>query len=923
MTIVLAIIGAIIGALLFGNFGYLSGAILGYLLASVLNLRQQVSALQEEVSLLAAARAEQKTAQLQHSPALTTGQYATAPSQSGSAAETAPPEKIPAAERAQQTMAAISSEPIVAVRTQAVPQAIEREPVWPAAITPVDEPAILRYLREYFSGPNLLVRVGVIVLFFGVAFLLKYAAERTRLPIEFRLMGVAVGAMVMLVIGWRLRTRYQDYALVMQGGAIGVLYLTVFSALRLFEVLPSAYALIILMAVGIFSALLAIVQNARSLAILGICGGFLAPILTSTGAGNHVVLFSYYALLNAGIFGMAWFKAWRPLNLLGFIFTFVIATFWGVTRYNADNFASSEPFLILFFLFYVTISILYASRQAPELKNYVDGTLVFGTPIIAFGLQAGMMQQLEMLQLFEYGLSVSAVVLSLFYLILAKILFERKRDSLRLLVESFLALGIVFATLAVPLALDGRWTAGAWALEGAAVVWMGVRQHRLLARIFGMLLQFAAGLSLLTDYHYHEAPLPVMNSIYIGGALVSFAGLFSAWFMQRNKASLKEFEPTVANALFAWGVLWWLGSGLREIDRFVPNEYSFFAVLIFAALSSAVFSLLHTRLRWPVARVPALGLLPALGLIAYVQWFSAAHPFAGAAWAGWLLAFALLYWIVRRHENELSAANSRYFHMGALWLLTLIASKQAAWAINDLVQGQGTWPLIAWALLPGLILAALSLRGQKIRWPVAAHLSTYLGSAAVPLAIFIWLWSLVTNLNSDGNPYPLSYLPLLNPLDLAQIFVFIVLAAWLLKIRELELTILDEIPREVRYAAIAVPLFIWLNAALLRTLHYWADVPFNSYSMTHSVLVQASISIFWSVLAMGLMRYAAQKQSRALWMAGGALMTAVVLKLFTVDISGIGSLERIVSFIGVAVLMLIIGYIAPLPAKQEEVGKRA
>jgi uncharacterized membrane protein len=169
----------------------------------------------------------------------------------------------------------------------------------------------------------------------------------------------------------------------------------------------------------------------------------------------------------------------------------------------------------------------------------------------------------------------------------------------------------------------------------------------------------------------------------------------------------------------------------------------------------------------------------------------------------------------------------------------------------------------------------------------------------------------------------LSYLPLLNPLDLAQIFVFIVLASWLLKIRELEISILDEVPREARYALIAIPVFIWLNAALLRTLHYWADVSFNMHSMMHSVLVQASISIFWSVLAMGLMRMATQKQIRTLWMAGGVLMAAVVLKLFTIDISGIGSLERIISFIGVAVLMLIIGYIAPLPAKKQEADTHA
>lgn len=913
MTIIFAIIGAIIGASLFNFFGFIPGAILGYLLATVLNLRAQLTALQKEVNLLAATRTEQKTAQLPTSQALATAQPAPATS-----------EKIPAAEPAQATIAATAATITAAVaRPPAIEQAMEREPARPATITPVDEPAILRYLREYFSGPNLLVRVGVIVLFFGVAFLLKYAAERTRLPIELRLMGVAAGAMVMLVIGWRLRTKHEDYALVMQGGAIGVLYLTVFSALRLFEVLPAAYALIILTAVGIFSAILAIVQNARSLAILGICGGFLAPVLTSTGAGNHVVLFSYYALLNAGIFGMAWFKSWRLLNLLGFAFTFVISTIWGVTRYQAVNFASTEPFLILFFLFYVAIAVLYAKRQEPDLKNYVDGTLVFGTPIIAFGLQAGMMQQYEMLQIFEYGLAVSAVVLSLFYLSLAKILFERKRDSLRLLLESFLALGVVFGTLAIPLALDGRWTAAAWALEGAAVLWMGMRQQRLLPRLFGTLLQFAAGLALFSDYHYHATPLAILNSVYLGAVLVSFAGLFSAWFMQRNQTALKQFEHTIANALFGWGVLWWLGAGLREIDRFVPTLHNLTSVLILIALSSAAFSLLHKRLSWPAARIPALGLLPEMLLIAFIQWLDASHPFAGMAYIAWGLAFATIYWIMLRHENDVSASVSRTMHMCSLWLLAFILSREAAWAINDVVQGLGTWPLIAWALVPGLLLGGLSVYGQKLRWPVAAHLQTYLGVAALPLAGFLWLWSLFSNLNSDGNPYPLSYLPILNPLDLAQIFVFLVLATWLLKIKQLELQVFAEISQQARYALIAGTLFVWLNAALLRTLHYWAAVPFNMHSMMHSVLVQASISIFWSVLAMALMRYAAQQQNRTIWMAGGVLMGAVVLKLFTIDISGIGSLERIVSFIGVAVLMLIIGYIAPLPAKQEEAEKHA
>ena len=59
------------------------------------------------------------------------------------------------------------------------------------------------------------------------------------------------------------------------------------------------------------------------------------------------------------------------------------------------------------------------------------------------------------------------------------------------------------------------------------------------------------------------------------------------------------------------------------------------------------------------------------------------------------------------------------------------------------------------------------------------------------------------------------------------------------------------------------------------------------------------------------------RAARVPWMVGAALLAAVVLKLLLVDLSGTGTVTRIVSFIGVGVLMLVIGYVAPLPAKEE------
>ena len=101
--------------------------------------------------------------------------------------------------------------------------------------------------------------------------------------------------------------------------------------------------------IAALSAALAVLQGSPAFALLAITGGFLAPILASSGNGDHVVLFSYYVVLNAAILVIAWFKAWRPLNLAGFVFTFVIATLWGVLHYRPEDFATTEPFLILFF----------------------------------------------------------------------------------------------------------------------------------------------------------------------------------------------------------------------------------------------------------------------------------------------------------------------------------------------------------------------------------------------------------------------------------------------------------------------------------------------------------------------------------------------------------------------------------------------
>jgi uncharacterized membrane protein len=901
------IIGLVVGAAVEDFEGALYGAALGALAGYALRLalgrstEKRLRALEQEVADLRRALQAQLAQPPVAGPPVTP--------EAATAEPPAVPGPFPEFEIAAEPTA--HAEPALGIEPEPPPIAAPA-PEPPAA--PVERPAWLSWLL----GGNTVVRVGVVVLFFGVAFLFKYVYEHTHVPIEVRLVGVAAGAIAMLFLGWRLRLRRAGYALALQGGGIGVLYLTVFASLRLFGLLPPGAAFVLLLLIAVFSAALAVLQNSQSLAILGAGGGFLAPILTSTGGGNHVMLFSYYAVLNAGILAIAWYRSWRPLNLVGFAFTFGIGAAWGVRFYRPELYASTQPFLLLFFFMYLAIPVLFAQRQATRLERYLDATLVFGVPLVSFGFQLRLMRDVE------YGAAFSALGLSLVYVVLARLLYTRHRELLRMLVEAFLALGVVFVTLAIPLALDGRWTAAAWALEGAAVVWVGVRQGRWPARAFGLLLQLGAGISFLGSASTGYGELPVFNSFYVGCVLIALAGLFSNWYLDRHREALKPQERWAVPVAFVWGLAWWTFGGLLEIEEHTRRQLQPDVALLFFTGSAAVFSLLWQRIAWRLARYPALALLPlmaASALIAAVV-YDRTHPLAGLGWLAWPVAFGVHLWLLRRHEatdHDPGVAGTDaldYLHAGFVWVLAAVGAWEVAWAIDQLVAGQAVWPLIAWAVVPAALLVLLALRGERIVWPVRAHLGAYLLYGAAALAVFLWGWVIYTNVASNGDPAPLPYLPILSPLDLAQIGALLVIVLWLQQIRRLQLVQLGG-----EYATVGVAAFVTANGILLRTLHHWAGVPFHLEAMLRSMLVQAALSIFWSVLAMCIMVVAARLKLRTLWITGAALMGVVVVKLFLVDLSNVGGVERIVSFIGVGVLMLLIGYVSPVPPRIQEEAK--
>ena len=942
MTILFMLIGAVLGAFfcagVFAEKTALTaiafGLVCGLLFGQLRKVRARVKALETELKKFAAARVGASAASAGAassenavvSPLAGDAHAAPATIPASASTEIAPPLQPPPPPQASPPDLVASTSPSHAAASapsitasladDAGREATAERGAPPAPVAPPAPPpenVVVSWLKRWFSEGNVPVKVGVIVLFLGVAALLKYAADQGWLHVrmEFRLAGIAAAALAGLVFAWRKRDSHRNFALSLQGGAIGVLILTVFAAYRLYALLPAGFAFALLVVIVAGGAMLAVLQDAIALAVLAIVGGFLAPILISTGSGNHVALFGYYAVLNAAVFAIAWIRPWRALNLIGFAFTFGIGTYWGSLSYRPELFASTEPFLLLFFAFYLLIPLLYARSQVPDRRDpgsgpgqpLIDGTLVFGTPLIAFALQVALLEHARM------PLAYTAVAAAAIYAALAAL--ELRRWNLTLLGQSHALLALGFATLAVPLALSARSTSSTWALEGAALVWLGLRQQRRLPQWIGYVLQAGAAFAYLAAYADHHPEQAILNGEFFGALLIALSALVSARLLSLTR--VRE----LAIVFFLWGWLWlWFALG-DEIGRFAPAALQSDWALVLLAATALVAAEGLRRWDWRECAWPALALFPlALPLIGFTadENHGPLEHWAIAAWAFWLLAaLRALAVFAEREETFLAVVHGVF-----LWAVALLlATELGHFVWRHLVLGD-IWVALA-SLAPLAVLFWLALHRNRIAvWPSAEAAETarrwMLASLATALGI-CWLFGLV----DPGDPAPLPYLPLFNPLELAQLGYLFLLLAWF---RQAARDGIEMIDAEVRARALALAGVVLLTAITLRAAHFLGGVPWSD-ALWDSPLAQAALSITWTLAGIAAMLLGKRRGSRAVWFGGAALMGVVLVKLLLLDRRFLHDLPAIIGVLVVGVLLVAVGYFAPVPPRTAAAGEKA
>jgi len=822
MHILLIIVAGLLGAAAFDTEGVLFGAVIGYLVAEVMALRKRVTRLERQTApdlsdmpeeVVFAPVDEPGEATMSEEPATEIG--SPFPTDGGRNSGQGFPEPVTLEERLEHEGAEQSVSGPDRIFTTLGNTANE----------------IGSWVSRFITGGNLVLKMGLIILFFGVAFLVKYAAQHNLVPIELRLAGAALGGMILLGLGWRLRERTGGYGLGLQGGGVGILYLVVYGAAKLYALVPVPLSFGLLIGLVVLSGFLAVLQDARILAVFGASGGFIAPVLMSTGTGSHVALFSYFALLNAGILGIAWYKSWRELNLLGFFFTFGIGTLWGSQGYQPQHFATTEPFLIFFFLLYVAISVLFAHRQPVNLRGFIDGPLVFGLPLVTTGLQYALVKD------FQYGMAISSCALGIFYLLLATFLWRRLAEGMRMLCEAFLALGVMFATMTIPLALDSTWTSAVWALEGGAMVWVGVRQKRLLARHFGVLLQFIAAWLFFEDTFYPFGAVAFLNRSFFGCLFIAGAALFSSFSLQHHQEELCKWEKYLSLPLLVWGLCWWYFGGLRECDHHFRHIGFQNALLLFSSMSTILMTIIAVRVGWrhlAIAQSVHLAMMAGAMVFGLFDMSYNSHLLAGWGPLAWGVAIYCQYRMLHQFDHEWPEWLMGYWHAKTLWLLLLLVCLETAWLADIALKLSEVWAIISWGVIPGGMILLLIGMGDRPNWPIGRWSRYYRGVGIGLPAILLMAWS-VYGVSQSGDPAPLPFVPLINPLELTLAFVILVLLKWSSSCAKGYCFFPKYFSVKPVFWLIAGLIFLYANGAVARGVHFFWNIPYRPESLYHSV----------------------------------------------------------------------------------------
>jgi uncharacterized membrane protein len=795
-------------------------------------------------------------------------------------------------------------------------------------------------------GGNWFNIIGVIAIVFGVAFFLKYAFDSGWITPLYRVWAGILAGVAFLAAGEWLRKKYATYAYGLTGGGILILYLTAWASFKLYDLYPQNVVFVFMALITATASLLAARYNTLIIAILGLFGGFLTPILLSTGKDNQTGLFGYIILLDLGVLALAFTKQWRSLNYLSFAATVLMTTAWMGEWYAPEKLWLTVTFLTILFAIFALLAILYnVINHHPT--GWLDLAMVFVNALLYFGTTYLLLSGWRQSASYHAYLGGFAVLMSAFYGLLGYFTYSRDRED-RLLILTFGGLAFLFLVLAVPIQFDQQWVTMAWAIEGAILTWIGLRvkdKTSLYASlcVFGIAVFHWFSIDVIQfGYEAGSDFTPLWNPRALSCAVLVASLAAASWFYKRLGEHLQGEEREMFSAMYllaanaftvtllsldinSYFARKQAVSDITAVENLqrIRNTHMFTLSALWALYGAAALLVSLTR-NLILIRFAALALLglTALKVLAFdlfyydLSWHKTIFNETFAAFAMVVAAFAFAAWLYSRAEKIAESERLIILPLliGAANLLLLIAlsaevvghynrtTPEDSFSSAGIEERKQLALSALWTLYGATALALGIQRGAKLLRVGGLGLLglTIFKLIAVDLGYYDAVWHTLI-FNSTFAAYGL-------------MIAALAAAIWMYKRSE-------KVEGAERIALVPLMIIVAnLLALVILSAEAWGYFDKQINGVTTSIMdnealaelrlaQQFSLSIIWGIYGGVMLVLGFLRRSPLLRIMALLLLGLTIVKVFVVDFSSLDKIYRIISAFVLGLILLAVSFL--------------
>ena len=761
---------------------------------------------------------------------------------------------------------------------------------------------------EAWLAGRLLAVVGGIAVVAGAAFFLSLAFSRGWIGPEGRvLIGLAVGAALIGLSAWLFERRYDLLAHVIVAVGLGVTTLAMFAATRLFELVPVEIGLGGTMIAAVAAAVIAIRNGSQVVAGFGLVAVLASPPIL--GASPTLTTLGFMAVALAGVTTIALYRTWSWLPPVAFVLAAPQFAFYLV--------GDPAPALALIALggFWVLNAVAAAGEElrtpSGRLRTSSASLLVVNAAFLVWGSLVTLDGPL-----FDLRAAFLAVVAAAHLVLGGRFLLaEGDRHPFGMLATGT---GLAALAMAVPVQAGGPPVPIAWAAEAAAVAWVAAQRRHpygaAAAALLGLLAAFhlafieyplgRAGLGFEAPEYPFTGPAGLTLAFELG-ALAIVAGFTSIRPIRVVLAAVGAlllteaigFELSGHVRLAAWTGLAVLAiAAERRLVRVSPR-----LPVLDETDDMAVASAVGERALYAVAAVAGLAaVLHALGgalsPMRFVDGLAASFPGTQAVFPDAALIAASLLIV-----GALAAGVAWGTRLG-LWRSAVAAGVVVAWLLPFELPPAAS--VVGWS--------ALAVVGLVADRTVAAHRLagglTGLGEGALALVALAAALTLAvvappSRLFVSAASVPVAA-PLVTPASAALLAVGVGLAviAWWASA--------DRRIRQVRLAGgvgVGVAGVYLVSIGVVDVFARQIGGPIAVEELAKQA--QVGISVLWAIMGGGAFVVALVRPMAEPRRFGLALLGVATAKVFLFDLAALDVAYRVLSFVGLGVLLLASAYL--------------